>query len=49
MVARGPDVDMDPEEELRAKSEALEGAVQASATAGLEESDIARLREVIAT
>ena len=29
LVARGPDIDMSPEEELRARSEALEGAVQA--------------------
>ena len=35
LVARGPDIDMSPEEELRARSEALEGVVQASAAAGL--------------
>ena len=34
-VARGPAIDMSPEEELRARSEALEGVVQALAAAGL--------------
>ena len=29
LMVRGPDIDMSPEEELRARSEALEGAVQA--------------------
>ena len=35
LVARGPDIDMNPEVELRARSEELEDAVQASAAAGL--------------
>ena len=46
-VARGPDIDMSPEDELRARSEALEGAVQASSAAGLAESHVERLRDVI--
>ena len=47
LVARGPDVDMGPEEELRARSEALEEAVLASVAAGLDESYVERLRDVI--
>ena len=47
LVARGHDIDKSPEEELRARSEALEGAVQASAAAGLRDSHVRRLREVI--
>ena len=47
MVARGPDIDMSPEEELRARSEALEGAAQASAAAGLDDSLVERLRGVV--
>ena len=46
-MARGHDIDKSPEEELRARSEALEGAVQASAAAGLRDSHVERLREVI--
>ena len=46
LVARGPDIDMGPEEELRARSEALEEAVLASVTAGLDESHVERLRDV---
>ena len=38
---------MSPEEELRARSEALEEAVLASAAAGLDESRVKRLRNVI--
>ena len=38
---------MSPEEELRARSEALEEAVLASAAAGLEESLVERLRDII--
>ena len=47
LVARGPDIDMGPEEELRARSEALEEAVLASVAAGLDESHVERLRDVI--
>ena len=47
MVAHGPDIDMSPEEELRARSEALKGAVQVSAAAGLRDPHVERLREVI--
>ena len=47
LVARGPDIDMGPEEELRARSESLEGAVLASVAAGLDESHVERLRDVI--
>ena len=47
MVARGPDIDMSPEEELRARSEALEDAVQASAADELDVSHVERLGEVI--
>ena len=47
LVARGPDIDMDSEEELRARSEALEEAVLASAAAWLDESHVKRLRDVI--
>ena len=47
LVARGPDIDMSPEEELRARSEALEGAAQASAAAGLDDSLVERLRGVV--
>ena len=47
MVARGPNIDMRPEEELRARSEALKGAVQASTAAGLRDSQVERLPEVI--
>ena len=47
LVARGPDIDMSPEEELRARSEALEEAVLASASAGLDESHVERLCDVI--
>ena len=46
LVARGPDIDMSPEEELRARSEALEGAIQAAVAAGLPDSRVERLREV---
>ena len=46
-MARGPDIDMRPEAELRARSEALEGAVQASAAAELEVSHVEGLRVVI--
>ena len=35
LSVRGPDIDMSPEEELRARSEALEGAVQAAAAVAL--------------
>ena len=47
LVARGPEIDMSPEEELRARSEALKGAVQAEAAAGVQDSQVQRLREVI--
>ena len=47
MVAREPDIDMNPEEKLRARSEALEEAVLASASAGLDESHVERLCDVI--
>ena len=47
LVARGADIDMGPEEELRARSEALEEAVLASAAAGLDESHVERFRAVI--
>ena len=47
MVARGPDIGMSQEEELWSRSEALEGAVQAAAVAGLQDSHMERLREVI--
>ena len=47
LVAHGPNIDMSPGEELRAKSEALEGTVQASAAAGLRDSHVERLCEVI--
>ena len=46
-MARGPDIDISPEEELRARSEAVEGAVQAAAAAGLRDSHVERLHEVI--
>ena len=46
-MARGPDIDMSPEEELRAGSEALKEAVLALVTAGLDESHVKRLRDVI--
>ena len=46
-MARGPDIDMSPKEQLRLRSEALEGAVQASAAAGLRDLYMERLREVI--
>ena len=49
LVAHGPDINMSPEEELRAKCEALEGAVQASTAAGLRDSHLKRLREVISS
>ena len=48
-MAHGPDINMSPEEELRAKCEALEGAVQASTAAGLRDSHLKRLREVISS
>ena len=44
LVALGPEIDMSPEEELRANSEPLEGAVQASAASGLRDSHVERLR-----
>ena len=47
LVARGPEIDMSPEEELRARSEALKGAVQAEAAAGVQDSQVQRLREVV--
>ena len=47
LMARGPNIDMSPEEEVWARSEALEGAVQASAATGMGESYVKRLREVI--
>ena len=47
LVARGSDIDMRPEEELRARSEALKGAVQAEAAAGVQDSQVQRLREVV--
>ena len=47
LVARGPDIDMSPEEESRARSEALEEAVLASAAAGWDESHVERLRDVV--
>ena len=47
LVARGPDIDMSPEAELRVRSEALEGAVQASAAPRLRDSHVDHLREVI--
>ena len=47
LVAPGPDIDMGPMEELRARSEALEEAVLALATAGLDEWHVERLRDVI--
>ena len=47
LVARWPDIDMSLEEELRSRSEALEGAVRASAAAGLRDSHVERLRDVI--
>ena len=46
LVARGSDIDMRPEEELRARSEALEGAIEARAT-GLRDSHVERLPQVI--
>ena len=46
-MGRGPDIDMSPEEELRARSEALEGAVESSAAAGLRDSLVDGLRGVI--
>ena len=46
LMVRGPDIDMSPEEELRARSEALEGAIQAAVAAGLPDSRVERLREV---
>ena len=46
-MARGSDINMGPEEELRARSEALEKAVLASAAAGLDDSHVERLRDVI--
>ena len=47
MVARRPDIDMSPEEELRARYEALEGAVQAATAARLRDPYVEHLREVI--
>ena len=47
LVARGPDIEMDPEEELRARYKALEKAVLASAAAGLNESHVERHRDII--
>ena len=47
MVARRPDIDMSPEEELRARYEALKGAVQAAAAARLRDPYVEHLREVI--
>ena len=46
-MSRGPDTDISLEEELRARSEALEAAVLASAAAGLDKSHVERLRDVI--
>ena len=46
-VVRGPDIDMSPEAELRAKYEALNGAVQAAAAAGLRHSSVECLRVFI--
>ena len=45
-MVRGPDIDMSPGEDLQARSEALEGAVQAAAAAGLRDSHVERLCEV---
>ena len=47
LVARGPNIDMSPDEELRARSEALQEAVLASAAAGLDELHVEHLRDVI--
>ena len=47
LVVRGLNIGMSPEEELRARSEALEKAVLASAAAGLDKSHVERLRDVI--
>lgn len=47
MVARGPDTDMNPAEEFRERSAALEGAVEAFAAAGFEDSHVGGLRGVI--
>ena len=46
LVARGADIDIGPEEELRDRSGALEEAVLASAAAGLDGSHVKRLRDV---
>ena len=47
LVVRGPGIDMSTGGELRAGPEALDGAVQALAAAGLRDSHVERLREVI--
>ena len=47
LLAHGPDIDMSPEEELLARSEALEGALQALVTARLRDWQVERFREVI--
>ena len=47
VVARGPETDMSPEEELQSRSEALERAVEASAAIGLDDSSVDCLREII--
>ena len=46
LVGRGPDIDVSPKEELRARSEALEDAAQASAAAGLRDWHVERLHDV---
>ena len=47
LVAREPNIDMGPEEELQARSAALDLTVLASVAAGLDESHEERLRDVI--
>ena len=47
LMARGPKIDMSPEEELRDRCVALEEVVLASAAAGLDESHVERLCDAI--
>ena len=49
LVARGPDIDMSPEEELRVRSEAQKGVVQTAAAAGLRDSLVERHHQVISS